>query len=224
MCGRFSFVFEEDKFEEYFGLQVDVRLPRNYNVAPSQDIVVIRNEADNKKKMDFLKWGLVPFWADDPSIGHKMINARIESVGDKPSYKQAYKNKRCLIPASGYYEWKKEKEGKQPFYIKRYDSNPLAFAGLWEKWTDDQTGEELQTCTIITAPADELNARIHSRMPLILNPANYDSWLDRYLNDYEKIDALLEPLSSELLTSYPVSKAVNSPKNNTPELLLPQRN
>jgi putative SOS response-associated peptidase YedK len=219
MCGRFTLTaeidllmdwFEIDELAPGFGLQ-----PR-FNIAPSQEIVAIVSN-EGKRRAGFLKWGLVPFWAKDPSIGHKMINARAETVPEKPSFKHAFKKRRCIIPADGFYEWKKEGKQKQPKYIKMKNDKPFGFAGLWEKWTDEE-GNPVHTCTILTTEPNELMAEIHNRMPVILSKENYANWLDEHQNPDGLVE-LMKPFDPSEMTEYNVSTIVNSPRNEVPECI-----
>ncbi|HYE74962.1 MAG TPA: SOS response-associated peptidase, partial [Blastocatellia bacterium] len=176
MCGRFTLHHTEDEIIERFAIaEVETDIGPRYNIAPSQNIAaIIEHEHCTLKAF---KWGLVPSWAKDPTIGHRMINARAETLAEKPSYKQALAKRRCLIPADGFYEWKKAKGGNQPYHIRRRDGELFAFAGLWETWKDEN-GEKLETCTIITTEPNELMSTIHDRMPVILKPEHEELWLD----------------------------------------------
>ena len=217
MCGRFSFTGFEG-FEERFQLKIEFPdLKPNYNVAPSQDIPVILNKGLNQ--LAFFKWGLIPYWAKDPSIGHKMINARAETVDEKPSFKTCLKRRRCLIVADGFYEWKKEGTTKRPHRITLKSQELFGFAGLWDTWKSP-TGELVNSCTIITATPNELMEPIHNRMPVIL-PRDVESvWLDQGMTDSTLLKSLLVPYTSDLMMAYEVSPFVNSVKNNGPECLV----
>ena len=220
MCGRFALVAEKRILEMLFGLEMRFDLQPRFNIAPSQDILALRRSPDAGKEKEFvhLRWGLVPFWAEDSSIGSRMINARAETAHEKPSFRDAFKKRRLLIPASGFYEWKKEQDGKQPYYVCREDGDPFAFAGLWERW--DKGDEPLQTCTILTTEPNSLLATIHSRMPVIISSMHFDQWLD--INaDPAGLGDLLQPYSPGELTVYPVTREVNKPSNNNPDLIKP---
>ena len=218
MCGRFTLTADPSDLQEAvnwvdFG-NADIS-PR-YNIAPSQGIPVVTN--DGKKKLDFFTWGLVPHWAKDPKIGFRMINARSETVATKPSFRNAFKKHRCLIPSNGFYEWKGTKGQKQPMFLTLPDGGPFAFAGLWEIW--DNRGKEqtpYRSCTILTREASESVKPIHHRMPVILKPEAYDIWLDPDNQNIDSISAVIQRQIYTELTSIPVSKQVNSVKNNGPE-------
>jgi putative SOS response-associated peptidase YedK len=162
-----------------------------------------------------LRWGLIPSWADDPEIGSRMINARSETVAEKPSFRRAFKERRCLIPANGFYEWRKENGGKQPYYFRMKDGRPFAFAGLWESW-DRHGGGEIQSCTILTTDANDLVSEIHHRMPVILPQEDYELWLDSTLREPDQLLPLLAPYPTNDMEAYPVSRRVNNPSNNEP--------
>lgn len=166
--------------------------------------------------MELVQWGLVPSWAKDPKIGNRLINARAESVADKPAFRAAFRRRRCLVPADGYYEWQKRPGGKLPFLIHLPHDRPFAFAGLWEAWRPPGSDESLYTCTVITTDANERTRPIHDRMPVILNPEHYNLWLDPKLQDASKLQPLLRPLESSELHADPVSTRVNSPRNDDP--------
>ncbi|HYK73956.1 MAG TPA: SOS response-associated peptidase [Pseudoneobacillus sp.] len=221
MCGRFTLTatLEQlmDRFDiEYFMNEEDY-FP-NYNIAPSQSVLaVINNGAANK--MGYLKWGLIPSWAKDPSISNKMINARGETLIEKPSFKYAYQKKRCLILADSFYEWKKsDSKSKTPMRIKLKSDDLFAMAGLWEKWISPE-GKSIFTCTVITTTPNALVHEIHDRMPVILKREDEKFWLDPSITDTNLLNPLLKPLDMELMEAYEVSSLVNSPKNNTIELI-----
>jgi len=173
---------------------------------------------NGKRKLEMLHWGLIPSWAKDPEVGNKMINARAETVAEKPSYRKAFKERRCLILADGFYEWQKTDSGKQPFYIRMEDESPFAFAGLWESW---QNGRKIRSCTIITTSPNEVAAQVHNRMPVILHPEDYEMWLDPDFDERELLTTLLKPFPAEAMEAYPVSRKVNRPANNDPEVIEP---
>ncbi len=177
-----------------------------YNIAPTQEVAAVVEE-DEKRKLQLLKWGLIPSWAKDPDIGNKIVNARAEMVPEKPSFRKAFRERRCLILADGFYEWQKTNGHKQPYYIRMKDGSPFAFAGLWETWRD---GEEVPSCTIITTDANELVKEILHRMPVILPPADYEMWLAPGFEEREALNSLLRPFLGEM-EAYPVSRRVNSP-------------
>jgi putative SOS response-associated peptidase YedK len=214
MCGRFVGYRNIDELKEIFPIDRSAcEVTANYNVAPSQEILAIYNH-QGQNWLEKFHWGLVPFWAKDPSIGNRMINARAETVAEKPSFKSAFKKRRCLIIADGFYEWKGSKGQKQPMLITLPDKKPFAFAGLWESWGEKNQESAYKSCAIVTTEACEAIRDIHHRMPVILKPQVYEPWLDPQNQD---VDALKQILQKELLTdlvSYPVSKQVNSTRNN----------
>ncbi len=219
MCGRFALVAEKRILDMLFGLELRFDLQPRFNIAPTQDVLALRRlPAENKKEFVHLRWGLVPFWARDSSIGNRMINARAETAPEKPSFRDAFKKRRLLIPASGFFEWKKEQDGKQPYYICRDDKEPFAFAGLWERW---EKGEQpLETCTILTTEPNSLLAPIHNRMPVIISPRHFEQWLDPEA-DSASLHNLLHPYPPGELTAYHVSRQVNKPSNDNPDLIKP---
>jgi putative SOS response-associated peptidase YedK len=191
-------------------------VPR-YNIAPTQAVAIVRIAPDTSvRQWQMVRWGLVPSWAKDASIGNRMINARGETIADKPSFRTAFRRRRCLVPADGYFEWRKSGSGKQPYYIRLDDDRPFAMAGLWENWLDPATNETLQSCTLITTQANPLTQPIHDRMPVILNAADYELWLDPQLQDAERLGALLRPFAGTELRADPVDTYVNSPRNDDP--------
>lgn len=228
LCGRFTLRTPPAQWCQLFlpemspdELPID-SAPR-YNIAPTQAIAcVFRPGTGQSRTAANFRWGLVPPWADDLSIGNRMINARAETVDSKPSFRKALAARRCLIPADGYYEWKKVADGKQPYLIERKDGGMLAMAGLWEvnrKIADD--GSAIQSCTIITTTANGLTEEIHDRMPVLLDAADYDQWLDPGFRDTEKMKALLAPAPDDWLQLTPVSRRVNSPKHDDPDCVEP---
>lgn len=221
MCGRFTLTQSEQALAEFFQIQEVTHLVAQYNIAPTQMVAtVLFTSTNNKRQLQQLRWGLIPSWAKDPSIGAKLINARAETVAEKPSFRSAFKHRRCLVAADGFYEWQKQQNTKQPFYFRLRDRKPFAFAGLWEKWTSP-THEEIISCTILTTAANELLQSIHDRMPVILDPKDYDLWLDSEVQTPEPLQSLLSPYPAAAMTAYPVSKLVNSPKNNSRECIIP---
>ncbi len=206
-----------------FDLDAPPLEPR-YNVAPSQPLLTVRLDRDGEREWALLRWGLVPSWAKDPGIGNSLINARSETAPEKPSFRAAFKRRRCLVPADGFFEWQRRNKGKQPYYITLKDGKPFAFAGLWEMWTGPG-GEELQTCTLLTTEANELVQPLHDRMPVILAPQDFDLWLGKPGDaDKEEITVLrhlLHPFPAEKMQAGPVSKSVNNPRNEGPECIEP---
>ena len=220
MCGRFVLTMLEDFIKDLPWVRPPDELPpASYNIAPTHPVAVVPNTPDHR--VDFFHWGLVPAWAKDPSIGSRMINARAESLAEKPAFRRALQRRRCLIPADGFYEWRKEPNGrKTPLFIRRKDRQPLALAGLWETW-HDPGGSQLNSCTIITTEPNDLIRDIHDRMPAVLQPGDYQRWLDPEPRDPPELKDLLKPYPAELMEAYPVSRAVNSPKNNSPTCVEP---
>jgi putative SOS response-associated peptidase YedK len=227
MCGRFVSASPPDEIAKYFDATApEALLEPSYNVAPTNDVYAVLSDGE-VRRVDAFHWGLVPGWAKDPKVGSRMINARAESLATKNAYKPALKRRRCLIPADGFYEWRKVpgSKRKQPYFISRPDGERFAFAGLWEVWRGpkdaegNQTGEPLQSCTIITTTPNETMAEIHDRMPVILPPSAWDAWLDPGNWDTTVLARLLVPAPPGLLTAHPVSDLVNSVRNNGPELI-----
>lgn len=216
MCGRYNLYSSIEILLERFELtNIDwIELSPRYNLAPSQAVLaVVQGEHGNKG--GFLKWGLVPSWANDPKMGYKMINARAETLAEKPSFKKLLSRRRCIIPADGFYEWKKDGNTKQPYHIRLKSGEPFAFAGLWDRW--ERNGEKAQTCTIITTEANPLMEKIHDRMPVILTKETEKMWLDR--NVGEEAKKVLIPYDHHEMEAYPISSLVNSPKNDGKELI-----
>jgi putative SOS response-associated peptidase YedK len=221
MCGRFTLTVDPAQLQEAFpGVDVDPGIVPRYNIAPTQPVAVIANNA--RDKLDFFVWGLIPSWAKDPAIGNRMINARADSLAEKPSFRNAYRRRRCLIPATGFYEWKADpgSKSKTPIYIKLASGKPFAFAGLWEFWQSPD-GSQVLSCTIITTEPNELMADIHNRMPVILPREAYPLWLDPNERRPDELNGLLRPYRAGEMVAYPVSRQVNSPHNDVPELILP---
>lgn len=231
MCGRFVQKTSFSELKKIFGVTEDaVKLSSEarYNVAPTQGILNIRQTEDGREAV-LMKWGLVPAWAKDPAIAAKLINARSETVESKPSFRDAFKRHRSLIPAAGFYEWSKISAGrKQPFYFQMKDEHMFAFAGLWESWKD-VNGHTLETCTILTTEANSLLAKIHDRMPCIIHQENFDLWLGGEDNDDSNGDPrrqkerleLLRPYPAKEMKSHPVSATINSPSQQGANLLDP---
>ena len=227
MCGRFASTSPPDALASYFGAEApaepDDEPTPDYNVAPTRDVASIRVRSGDRH-LDFLRWGLVPRWAKDLRIGSKMINARAETVATKNSFRSAFKKRRCLIAADGFYEWKRlDDKTKQPMYIHRADGDPLAFAGLYERWVDAEGLREVHSCTIITTSANDMMTPIHNRMPVLLAPKDWDRWLDPGYDDVDTLQNLLIPAPDSLLEAYPVSTEVNNVRNNHSDLVVAQR-
>jgi len=221
MCGRFVGYRSLDELKDFFPIdKAAVEAIANYNVAPSQEILAIA-KYDGENWLVKFHWGLVPFWAKEISIGNRMINARSESIAEKPSFRNAFKKRRCLIPADGFYEWKGEKGRKQPMFITLPDHKPFAFAGLWETWNKDDPESPYKSCTIITTGASESIRAIHHRMPVILKPQVYEPWLDPENQDAVELGKMLKNEIVTELVSYPVSKQVNSARHSDPSCIEP---
>src|SRR5215218_516689 len=217
MCGRFAQRSPARKVAKQFEVEEVPPLTERYNVAPAQMILGIRGE-DGAREAMFFKWGLVPCWAKDPSIGNKLINARSETVEEKPSFREAFRQRRCIIPADGFYEWKREDGRKQPFFFKLKDERPFGFAGLWDRWEGE--GEQIiNSCTILTTEANGVLRPVHDRMPVILHPEDYASWLESGEQERALLKELLRPYPVNDMVGHPVSALVNSPSNSGPELM-----
>jgi putative SOS response-associated peptidase YedK len=213
MCGRYVIKSPAAKLKVRFQLDEMPLFEARYNIAPTQPVPLVRRTDQLKPQWTVARWGLIPSWAKDAKIGNRLINARGETVADKPSFRSAFRKRRCLIPADGFYEWKKRDGGKQPHFIHLADDEPFAFAGLWEQWTNPEDGELIESCTIVTTEANELMRTLHDRMPVILPPAEYERWLDPAYQDVNGLKALLRPFPSEEMTAYPVSAYVNNPRH-----------
>lgn len=223
MCGRFATTYTGEAIAELFNLPQVPQLPPRYNIAPSQSVGAVRvSPGNNGRELTLLKWGLIPSWAEDSAIGNRMINARADTLSEKPSFRNAFKRRRCLVPASGYYEWRKSTEGKQPVYIRMKEERPFAMAGLWESW-QPSGGSEIQSCTVITTESNELLKPVHHRMPVIVADRDFEHWLDPDIQGQETLESILQPYPSDKMTFHPVSTLVNSAKNDTPECIEPLR-
>jgi putative SOS response-associated peptidase YedK len=218
MCGRFVLYSSVGVIDAEFGVAAAELSQSRYNIAPGQEVFCVRS--DNEQLTgELLRWGLVPFWAKDPAVGNRMINARAETVDQKPSYRQAFSRRRCLIPADGFYEWVAVEQGKQPWFISSVAGSPLAFAGLWDEWrsADDTL---LRSCTIITAGANQFMSELHHRMPVIVAADNRAQWLDDG-TDNGQLQQLLAAGQDVELQAWPVSKKVNNPVHDVAELISP---
>ncbi len=222
MCGRFTSKGKAEDIKKEFkvGRLNKVTFEPRYNIAPTQMIPAVL-ESDGERIVNNLRWGLIPGWAKDESTGNKMINARAETLAEKPSFRNAFKSRRCIIPTSGFYEWaKKGANAKQPFYFYLKEKDVFGFAGLWEEWLDKSSGELIETCTIITTEATEVVEPVHDRMPVILKAENYDLWLDEKEKDTDRLQDLLVPFPASEMASHAVSRAVNNPGYDSPELII----
>lgn len=220
MCGRFTLHTPPEVLRRELVLgAVPVLLPR-FNIAPTQPVAAVRTSAaSGTRELVLLRWGLVPSWADDPAIGNRLINARVETVADKPSFRSALRARRCLVLADGFYEWRKQGSRKQPYYFQLHDGRPFAFAGLWEHWSRAET--HLETCTILTTQANELVHPVHERMPVILPRTSHDAWLDPASQQPERLLSLLAPYPAREMTAWPVSAHVSSPRHDDPTCIEP---
>jgi putative SOS response-associated peptidase YedK len=212
MCGRFTLRTPQGVLVEQFRLKSIPPLQPRFNIAPTQQIGVVRQTEPAQREFAWLQWGLVPRWAKDPKVASQMINARAETAAERPAFRDAFRRRRCLIVADGFYEWKKAGRQKQPYHIRMKDGRPFAFAGLWERWGDED--EKLESCTILTTNANELCAPMHDRMPVILGPADYDRWLDASLVDRAELQFMLEPYPADEMAAEPASPRVNSVAND----------
>jgi putative SOS response-associated peptidase YedK len=220
MCGRFTQTQSAQAIANAFQLSALPLSEPRYNIAPTQPIAIIRATQAEPRKFDLVRWGLVPFWAKDMSIGARMINARAETVAEKPAFRAALRYRRCLIPADGFYEWQKQDKHKQPFYIRLTEHHLFAFAGLWESWQSSD-GSELETCTILTTSANTFMQRIHDRMPVILHSQDHDQWLDPAQQTAAKLQPLLQSYPDDQMSAYPVSTLVNKASSDRRECLQP---
>ncbi len=218
MCGRFTSLLSPElhaAIRELFGVQIPETAEPRYNIAPTQQVWVIRNEGDHNR-LDLMKWGLIPFWAKDPKIGSQMINARCETVLEKPAFRQAIKFHRCIIPCSGFYEWSHSGDHKQPYYIHMADGSPMCLAGLWDQWKRPGEANFLESFTILTTTGNKLMAPIHDRMPVILHPDDYYLWLSHSMHDPKQLLGMYQPFPSNLLDAYKVSDFVNNVRFDGP--------
>jgi putative SOS response-associated peptidase YedK len=218
MCGRYMLTTPVDALRQLFLFTERPNLAPRYNIAPTQEVPIVRRTRDGTgRELIMVRWGLVPYWADDPKIGNRLINARRESVARTAAFREAYQRRRCLVPADGFFEWQKDGRTRQPLLVRRKNQAPFAFAGLWERWPQPGGGV-LRSCTIITCPANKLIAPVHDRMPVILASEDYERWLDPSRADGRE---LLEPYPAAELEAFPVSPRVNSPQYDGPECIAP---
>jgi putative SOS response-associated peptidase YedK len=220
MCGRFTLHTPESRIREAFNLEqtTPLGLKPRYNIAPSQQVPIVR-DTDTGREMATARWGLVPHWSKEPKTRYSTINARIESVAEKPAYRTPFKRQRCLIPADGFFEWKVVNGQKIPHHIRMRDGDVFALAGLWDRWEGD--GESLESCSIIVMPANEVMKPLHERMPTIIAPAHYDLWLDSRVTDKVELMSYLNSTPSSQLVTYPISPWVNSPKHDDARCIEP---
>jgi putative SOS response-associated peptidase YedK len=214
MCGRFAFYSPAEAAVQLFGVHGAFVADPRYNIAPTQYVVAVRDDEEGQREACSLRWGLIPFWAKDPSIGNRMINARAETVAEKPAYRNAFKHRRCVVLTDGFYEWRRDGSAKVPYFITTEGSEPFGLAALWETWTDKKTGEHIESTTLITTAADAYIEKLHHRMPVALDPALATSWLGG--ND-ELISAGAP--DSPALTAWPVDRRVNNARNEGEDLI-----
>jgi putative SOS response-associated peptidase YedK len=214
MCGRFAFYSPSEAAAALFGVSASVEVQPRFNIAPTQFIAAIRNGEEAGRELVMLRWGLVPFWAKDPSVGNRMINARAETVAEKPSYRAAFRHRRCIVLADGFYEWRREGDIKTPHFISLASGEPFALAGLWENWNDKESGESLQTTTLITTAANDFMTPLHHRMPVILEASTAGEWLAGSTELLDDVAASTPPLQA-----WPVDRRVNNARNEGEELI-----
>lgn len=214
MCGRFAFYSPSEAAIALFGVSATAEVQPRYNIAPTQFIASIRNGEDDARELVMLRWGLIPFWAKDPSIGNRMINARAETVAEKPAYRAAYRHRRCIVLADGFYEWQKAGDVKTPHFISLASGAPFALAGLWENWQDKNSGESLQTATLITTSANDFMKPLHHRMPVVLEAVTAGQWLAGANDLLDDVAAITPPLQA-----WPVDRRVNNARNEGADLI-----
>ncbi len=217
MCGRFFLTVSGEEIRQRFRCVNHIDWQERYNVAPGQTIPVVRLHR-GQRWLEKLRWGLIPSWSRDATIGHRLINARAETLAERPAFREAFKHRRCLIPAGGFYEWQRTGRRKQPYAIRRRDGGLLAFAGLWERWRCPESGAEIRTCVIVTTDANRLLQPLHRRMPAILEETDWDAWLDP-----TRTQPSPAPCREDLLEAYPVSSHVNDPRHDDPRCLEPRQ-
>jgi putative SOS response-associated peptidase YedK len=217
MCGRFAQRTDPKKLAKTFKVMDAPNAEPRYNIAPTQEILGVSESADGRE-LKFFKWGLIPSWAKDKSIGARLINARSETVTEKPAFREAFKRRRCLIPADGFYEWQRTGGKKQPYFFRMRDESPFGFAGLWERW-ENGGGHAIESCTILTTEANDVLRPVHDRMPVIVHQEEYSLWLEGDTREQELLRELMRPFPAEEMVGYPVSPLVNSPRNKGSELI-----
>lgn len=220
MCGRYTLTVDASVLGDLFDLEPLTDLEPRYNIAPTQRLPIVRGDRDGERRWSTARWGLIPAWAKDDKIGNRLINARSETAADKPSFRSAFKHRRCLVPADGFFEWVKVPGGKQPHHIRFADRRPFAFAGLWEVWRPEE-GDPVESYTILTTSPNRLVGGLHDRMPVILPPARFADWLAHGPLTPDAAEALLVPHPADGMEAVPVTTRVNSPRNDDPECLAP---
>ena len=220
MCGRYTLKTASELVADQFDFEELEEAEPRYNIAPSQPVVCVRMLPGSARREGvMLRWGLIPSWAKDPTIGMKLINARAETVTERPSFRGSFRQRRCLVLADGFYEWPREGRVRQPYYIRMKDERPFAFAGLWDRWTSID-GRVIESCVLLTIQPNELIASIYNRMPVILDPDAYDPWLDPMLQDVSTLSSLLKSYPPDEMEAFPVSRRVNNPKFDDPDCLV----
>ena len=220
MCGRFTSMLSPELIEVIFGVHAPPGIVPQYNIAPTQHVWTVRQASTEGRFLSHARWGLVPSWAKDISIGNRMINARCETVHEKPAFRLAIRARRCIIPASGFFEWSATAAGKLPHYVTMRDDSPMAFAGIWDVWKNP-SGESIESCAILTTAANSLVEPLHDRMPVILHRTEFDLWLDRTENDPRKLQRLYQPYPAGSMQMWEVSPMVNKPSHDTAENIVP---
>jgi putative SOS response-associated peptidase YedK len=218
MCGRFTLYDSTEVLSKEFGAPIRLDLAPRYNIAPSQEVAVVRSRPDGEREFALLRWGLIPSWAKDPSIGARMINARVETAPEKPAFRNAFRHRRCLVPMSGFYEWRKEGKAKHPYHVSLREKNVMAIAGLWDRWAGAEDAP-IESCTLLTTDANDVIAPLHERMPVIVAPENYELWLNPSGQDPAALRALLAPYPPDKMIARPVSRRVNDPSVDNASLL-----
>jgi putative SOS response-associated peptidase YedK len=220
MCGRYFLTTPGAVLAETFELATAPELRPRWNIAPTQSVPIVRAAGEGGRELAVVRWGLVPFWAKEAAIGNRLINARAESLGEKPAFSDSFRKRRCLIPADGFYEWKREGAGKQPWLLRLRGGGVFGFAGLWSRWQDPAAGAALESCAIVTTAPNELAATVHDRMPVVLPRARYGAWLDSAA-DPSALASLLVPFPAAEMEAFPVSRLVNSPSHDEPACIEP---
>ena len=223
MCGRYKLTASWAEIHRLYDVTNSVNLRARYNIAPTQDVLaIIYDGATKQRRGEMVRWGLVPFWAKDVKIGYHLINAKAETIAEKPSYREAFKKRRCIIPADAFYEWQETGHSlKQPYAIAMKDRSVFGFAGLWEKWTDKASGETIRSCTIITTEPNKLCAPIHNRMPAILDPADYEQWLGERATSNNALQAMLKPFPAKQMECFKIGKRIGNVKYDEPSVVNP---
>ncbi len=222
MCGRFALIASAPRLARLLGLMDVPELPPRYNIAPSQSVAAVRTSRGDRPELVLMRWGLIPAWSKTPGKDYRMINAKAETLAQRPAFRTAYRRRRCLIPADGFYEWKRLSDRKQPYYFSMEDGEPFVFASLWEQWRGPDE-DIIDSCAIITTEPNGIVAAVHNRMPAILAEQDYDTWLDPDHQDTNTLDALLKPYDANPMVATPVSAHVNNPRNDDPRCVEPVR-